>query len=156
MRARCLSVCDYPYVSRSRSKPGAMFSFPLWSLHLTLQLLVAFNTTRFPFFAECPRHSAKTILHSAKDLPSAALGKNHSAKLQSAKPALPSVFYRTLGKGLAECPKRTRQKKGNVTAGLPSAVDGRHTAKTPNLPCGVWEAHDKVSIFAVCESDRVL
>ena len=53
-----------------------------------------------------------------------ALGKKHSAKLDGGRP---------------------------LTAGLPSAVDGRHTAKTPNLPCGVWEAHGKVSIFAVCQ-----
>ena len=37
-------------------------------------------TTEFRFFAECLRHSAKAKLHSAKPLPSAALGKKHTAK----------------------------------------------------------------------------
>ena len=37
-------------------------------------------TTGFRFFAECLRHSAKAILHSAKPLPSVALDKAHTAK----------------------------------------------------------------------------
>ena len=39
------------------------------------------DTTGFRFFAECLRHSAKAKLHSAKPLPSAALGKEHTAKI---------------------------------------------------------------------------
>ena len=103
-----------------------MFSFPLWSLHFPLQLLVAFNTTRFPFFAECPRHSAKNtrrnfsrqsrlcrvsfIGHSAKVLPSAqnALGKKKETWRRAA-----------VDGGFAECRWR--------------------------------KAHGKVSIFAVCQ-----
>jgi len=36
--------------------------------------------TGIPSFAECLWHSAKPEIHSAKALPSAALGKGHSAK----------------------------------------------------------------------------
>ena len=79
-------------------------------------------TTRFRFFAECLRHSAKAKLHSAKPLPSAALGKEHTAKNWSAKPSLPSVFYRALGKGFAESPGGTRQRKATVTAPAPLTV----------------------------------
>jgi len=35
-------------------------------------------------------------------LPSAAHGKRHTATKDSAKPSLPSAFYRTLGKPFAE------------------------------------------------------
>jgi hypothetical protein len=35
-------------------------------------------------------------------LPSATLGKEHTAKKLSAKRPLPSVFYRAFGKGFAE------------------------------------------------------
>jgi hypothetical protein len=63
------------------------------------------STTGIAFFAECLIHSAKAILHSAKHLPSVTLGKEHSAKISSAKGSLPSVFFRTLGKDFAECQK---------------------------------------------------
>ena len=56
----------------------------------------------------CLRHSAKTKLHSAKPLPSAALGKEHTAKIWSAKPSLSSVFYRTLGKEKRPSRRRSR------------------------------------------------
>ena len=79
-------------------------------------------TTGFRFFAECLRHSAKARLHSAKPLPSAALGKEHTAKNWSAKHSLPSVFYWALGKGFAECPGDTRQRKAIVTALVPLTV----------------------------------
>ena len=59
--------------------------------HLPLVYIVPFpihasrsptpSTTGFRFFAECLRHSAKAKLHSAKALPSAALGKEHTAKI---------------------------------------------------------------------------
>ena len=67
-------------------------------------------------------HSAKPNLHSAKALPSAALGKEHSAKKESAKTSLPSVFCRALGKAFAECrhsaklePKKKPKKMGIFT-----------------------------------------
>jgi len=36
-------------------------------------------------------------------LPSATLGKDHTAKFQPAKRSLPSAIFRALGKGFAEC-----------------------------------------------------
>jgi hypothetical protein len=41
---------------------------------------------------------------SFRALPSATLGKEHTAKKLSVKRPLPSVFYRAVGKGFAECP----------------------------------------------------
>ena len=60
-------------------------------------------TTGLSGFAECQGHSAKPNLHSAKVLPNAALGKDHSAKNGSAKASLPSVFCWALDKAFAEC-----------------------------------------------------
>jgi hypothetical protein len=40
-----------------------------------------------------------------------ALGKEHSAKISSAKGSLPSVFFRTLGKDFAECQKALGKEK---------------------------------------------
>ena len=73
-------------------------------------------TTGLSEFAECQGHSAKPNLHSAKALPSAALGKDHSVKNESAKTSLPSVFCRALGKvGTEKNPKNGNfyQKKWN-------------------------------------------
>ena len=61
-------------------------------------------TTRLLEFAECPKHSAKGIKHSANGSPSVTLDEQHSPKKVTAKPTLPSVFYRALGKAFAECP----------------------------------------------------
>jgi hypothetical protein len=44
-------------------------------------------------------------------LPSVTLGKEHSAKISSAKGSLPSAFFRTLGKDFAECQKALGKKK---------------------------------------------
>jgi hypothetical protein len=70
-------------------------------------------TTGIAFFAECLRHSAKAILHSAKALPSVTLGKEHSTNISSAKGSLPSAFFRTVGKGkdFAECQKALGKEK---------------------------------------------
>ena len=81
------------------------------------------------FFAECLRHSAKARLHSAKSLPSAALGKEHTVKNLSAKHSLPSVFYRALDKGFAECPGDTRQRKATGT----EAVRWQSLCRVPTL-----------------------
>ena len=62
------------------------------------------HTTGLLEFAECPKHSAKDIQHSANGSPSVTLGEQHSPKTVTAKPTLPSVFYRALGKAFAECP----------------------------------------------------
>ena len=51
-----------------------------------------------------------------------ALGKEYTAKNWSAKPSLSSVFYRALGKGFAESPEGTRQRKATVTAPAPLTV----------------------------------
>jgi len=60
-------------------------------------------TTRFIFFAECLRHTAKADIHSAKPLLSVTLGKGRSVNSLSAKTSLPSALYRALGKAFAEC-----------------------------------------------------
>ena len=62
------------------------------------------HTTGQQFFAECPRHSAKA-------LPSVALGKEHSEKKLSAKASLPSSFCRALGKDSAKCKSEKIWKK---------------------------------------------
>jgi hypothetical protein len=77
-------------------------------------------TTRITFFAECLRHSAKAILHSAKPLPSVTLGKAF-AECNTRQRTLGKNF---IGKGFfAECffsdtrqrlcrvSKSTRQRK---------------------------------------------
>jgi hypothetical protein len=84
---------------------------PLEGNKPTVDQLDAKCTTRIAFFAECLRHSAKTILHSAKALPSVTLGKEHSAKISSAKGSLPSAFFQTLGKDFAECQKASGKEK---------------------------------------------
>jgi hypothetical protein len=53
----------------------------------------------------------QAILHSVKDLPSVTLGKEHSAKISSAKGSLLSAFFRTLGKDFAECQKALGKEK---------------------------------------------
>jgi len=57
-------------------------------------------TTADALFAECWGHSAKPGKHSAKALPSAALGKGLSAKTLSAKISLPSAKNRHSAKSL--------------------------------------------------------
>ena len=59
------------------------------------------HTIGLVLFAECPKHSAKPILHSAKALPSAALGKLHTTIIVTAKKALPSPFSRAPSKTFA-------------------------------------------------------
>jgi hypothetical protein len=63
-------------------------------------------TTGIAFFAECLRHSAKTILHSAKALTSVTLGKYFIGKRFFAE-----CFFRTLGKDFAECQKALGKEK---------------------------------------------
>jgi hypothetical protein len=63
-------------------------------------------TTGIAFFAECLRHSAKAILHSAKALPSVTLGKYFIGKGFFAE-----CFFRTLGKNFAECQKALGKEK---------------------------------------------
>ena len=51
-------------------------------------------------FAVCLKHTAKCKKHSANVLSSV---KQHTAYTVTAKVYLPSVFYRALGKDVAEC-----------------------------------------------------
>jgi len=74
------------------------------SLFTLVFALAMQHTTGLLEFAECPKHSAKDIKHSANGSPSVTLGEQHSPKTVTAKPTLPSVFYRALGKAFAECP----------------------------------------------------
>ena len=69
-----------------------------------LRVANGFYTTGLLEFAECPKHSAKGIKHSANGSPNVTLGEQHSPKKVTAKLTLPSVFYRALGKAFAECP----------------------------------------------------
>jgi hypothetical protein len=65
-------------------------------------ILNAPPTTGNGYFAECQKHSAKLQKHSAKPLPSVALGKGHTEEKLSAQGTLPSAFRRALGKAFAE------------------------------------------------------
>jgi hypothetical protein len=81
-------------------------------------------------FAVCLRHSAKPKKHLAKGMPSVALGEQHSLKIMSAKPTLPSAIYRALDKVFVMCyvalgKKRSRDGEKTVTETLPSATTAR-------------------------------
>ena len=67
-----------------------------------LVVLQVTTTTRNSRFAVCHRHLAKPKKHSAKDLSSVTLDKQHMASTVPANGSLPSVFYRPLGKDFAE------------------------------------------------------
>jgi hypothetical protein len=60
-------------------------------------------TTGLGRFAECLKHSANPEKHSAKSLPSVALGKEGSVNYASVKASLPNTFYRARDKVFAEC-----------------------------------------------------
>jgi hypothetical protein len=60
--------------------------------------IVFVNTSGIGCFAKCLKHSAKPEKHSAKYLPSVALGKEGSMNSTSIKASLPSTFSRALGK----------------------------------------------------------
>jgi hypothetical protein len=69
-----------------------------------------------------PEALGKALKHSAKDLPSVALGKEGSAHSASVKPSLPSTFSQALDKVVCRVPENTRQRKAAVTA--PGDGDG--------------------------------
>ena len=128
------------------------------------------HTTGLVLFAECPKHSAKPILHSTKDLPSMALCKLYTAIAVTAKKALPSAFSRTLGKTFAMSQKALGKNKVREPAKLPvmgtllcarrkdtrlsSVLCGVsfswHTTKMGTLSCACFLAHGKVHYFAEC------
>jgi hypothetical protein len=64
------------------------------------------STTGIAFFAECLRHSAKAILHSAKALPSVTLGKDFIGKGFFAE-----CFFSDTRQRLCRVSKSTRQRK---------------------------------------------
>jgi hypothetical protein len=65
------------------------------------------TTTGIAFFAECLRHSANAILHSAKSLPSVTLGKKYSANILSANGSLSSTFFVRSAKTLPSVEKHS-------------------------------------------------
>jgi hypothetical protein len=85
--------------------PYPLFS-SLHQIYFCPSLQRCTRTTEIAFFAECLRHSAKAILHSAKALPSGTLGKYFIDKWFFAE-----CFFRTLGKDFAECQKTLGKEK---------------------------------------------
>ena len=75
-------------------------------------------TTGFRRFVECQKHLAEAILHSAKALPSAALGKAHMVKKMTAKKSLLGVFFWALDKFFCRVQKSTQQNKVKGSAKL--------------------------------------
>jgi hypothetical protein len=79
------------------------------------------STTRIERFAEC-------LKHSAKSLSSVALGKESSVNSTSAMASLSCTFYRALGKNFAECQSVLGKEKWSSwhwvmeTASLPSVL----------------------------------
>ena len=80
------------------------------SLFTLVFALAMQHTTGLLEFAECPKHSAKDIKHSANGSPSVTLGKQHSPKKVTAKSTLPSVFYRARHSAKLK-PKKTRKNR---------------------------------------------
>ena len=76
-------------------------------------------TTGFRFFVECLRHSAKTKLHLAKPLPSAALDKAFAECGTRQRTHGKKLIGKTL---FAESPGGTWQRKATVTAPAPLTV----------------------------------
>jgi hypothetical protein len=79
----------------------------------------------------------------------------HSANSVSAKPSLPSIFSRALGKEVCRVPRSTRQRKAAVTVtgdgdGVFAECHGWHSAKELPLPSVFPEALGKEYIFAEC------
>ena len=81
-------------------------------------------------------HSAKSHLHSAKALPSVALGKVRSAKFFSAKGLCRMLFIRALGKIKKKLPSAWGDTRQNISAVVAPAVNGyfaecptQHSAK---------------------------
>ena len=130
-------------------------------------------TTGLAYFAECQRHSAKAGKHSAKKSPSVALGEAHTVFLLPAKPALPSVFSRALGKPLpCAMPHSAKKLKrdgrtaelangtANWRTGRPNGTgrklcrvpDARHSAKIQTSSSAKLAALGEVWIFAECQA----
>ena len=94
--------------------------------------------------------------HSAKHLPSVTLGKQHMTSTVPTNVALPSVFYRTLGKYFAESWNRHSVKKSNVTERRRSRRICQvswtwHSANLPPLPSVNSRTLGKPGWFAECQ-----
>ena len=61
--------------------------------HLAINITKHAITTGLLEFAECPKHSANYLKHSANGSPSVTLGEQHSPKNVTAKPTLPSARH---------------------------------------------------------------
>ena len=111
-------------------------------------------TTGDSYFAECRQHSAKALLHSAKALPSAALGKESVGKELFAECQILGTWQR-----LCRVPGQHSAKKTatvNLTASLPTADvadtrQGIFSLFFKKFLCRVLTlALDKESFFAEC------
>jgi hypothetical protein len=92
--------CNYPpFRVKLGSCTTTLFFLSLWTLGYQV-------TTGLVFFAECLRHSANTILHSVKSLPSVTL-----SKYSIDKRVLCRVIFSDNRQRLCRVSKRTRQIK---------------------------------------------
>ena len=120
---------------------SALFQGDTISWHVSNLRLLRWTkfTTGNSRFVACHMHSAKPKKHSAKDLPSITLNKQHITSTVPANGSLPSVFYRALGKDFVESWNRRSAKKSNVTEWRRSrrvcrVSNLRHSANLPSLP----------------------
>ena len=114
------------------------------------------HTTKNSEFVVCHRHSAKTKKHSAKDLLSVTLSKQHTTSTVPTNVSLSSVFYRALGKYFARAETDVRRKKVTRRRG-----DGHDAFAECQLPdtqqtcilCRVPNSRHSAnfSYFAVCQ-----
>jgi hypothetical protein len=135
-------------------------------------------TTGIDGFAECLKHSTKTLKHSANSLSSVALGKEGSTHSASANSSLSNTFSQALVKDFTEChevlgkEKQLSRRRVTETASLLSVLSdtrqtsylcrvsaGQHSVKNPpaRSPCQVLcrvlcMALDKAWFFAECQS----
>jgi hypothetical protein len=132
-----LSKNDFFFAKKWRAK---LAHHPnITSSAVPIHLHVAIVTTGIDGFAEC-------LKHSSKSLPSVALGKEGSTHSASAKPSLPSTFSRALGKDFAECQEVLGKEK------QPSR---RQMTETASLPSVCRPALGKESVSGVPMSDSL-
>ena len=99
------------YVSIACRMPNLLFLHNYRRRARLPVVLQVTTTTENSRFAVCHKHLAKPKKHSAKDLSSVTLGKQHTASTVPVNISLPSVFYRALGKYFAESWNRRLVKK---------------------------------------------
>jgi hypothetical protein len=102
-------VIEIPFIRSHTNKHTYISSFQLLSFDvIEMNNIVFVNTSGIGCFIECLKHSTKHEKHSAKSLPSVALGKEGSTNSTSAKASLSSTFSRALGKE-----KRPSRRRGD-------------------------------------------